>query len=143
MIQHVAFAGIHLSLRSGWLDVTAELPSGSPPTLAKATGVGALQFSIARYSSGQRPGFTLARLEGLLAEFGESRSLGVPAAQERDGDKGRFVAASFQNADELVRVWYLTNGTDLALVTYVSGAVGIGMIQELDEAAEIVKSIDF
>jgi len=42
-----------LDLPADWFDVTDDLPRDAPPTLARNSGVGALQFSIARYHSGK------------------------------------------------------------------------------------------
>lgn len=44
---------------------------------------------------------------------------------------------------DLTRVWYASNGSHLALVTYVADAGNSACLAELTEATEIVRSIDF
>ena len=47
-------------------------------------------------------------------------------------------------AEEVVAVWCLSNGTDVALVTYTGlGAEDPTIKKELDEARAIVESIEF
>ncbi|MGJ7575739.1 hypothetical protein ACSFBX_34860 [Variovorax sp. RB2P76] len=144
MSQLFAFADVRISLLEGWAHVTDDLPEGTPPTLAKPDGVGALQFSVAKYQAGASPNVSQDDLEALLVEFAESRALGPASDLERDQAASQRVGATFFKDDDLVRVWYLTNGQDVALVTYV-GAETANPISssELAEASAIVGSIDF
>jgi len=64
-----AFADVRISLLEGWVDVTDDLPEGTPPTLAKPEGVGALQFSVAKYRAGAKPNVSEDDLEALLVKF--------------------------------------------------------------------------
>ena len=58
----------------GWEDVTDSLEIEGPPfTLARADGVGALQFSIATYSGGERPDPSPDDLLEMVEGFGQSR----------------------------------------------------------------------
>jgi hypothetical protein len=62
-----SFANVFLYLPWGWIDVTDDLPAGSPPTLSRGEkAVGALQFSTALYVTGARPpvGYPSARNVG-------------------------------------------------------------------------------
>ena len=68
MMKDCRFADLSLKLSEGWYDITHDLPDGSPCTLAKDDGVGALQFSVARYSGGPRPSYLPANLRGGQAE---------------------------------------------------------------------------
>ncbi|MFS2207633.1 hypothetical protein [Variovorax sp. Varisp36] len=47
------------------------------------------------------------------------------------------------HGDDLIRAWYLTNGSDVALVTYVVAAASGNAAAELADAGAIVRSIDF
>jgi len=83
MSQLCTFADVRISLPNDWVDVSDDMPEGTPPTLAKPEGVGALQFSVGRYRSGANPQVNPDDLEALLKEFADTRSLGVAADVER------------------------------------------------------------
>lgn len=144
MPRFVSFAGVHLSLLEGWADITDDLAEGTPPTLAKPDGMGALQFSVARYVEGVRPNVDRNGLEALLAEFAHSRALGPASEHENGQAESQFVGATFFQGDDLIRVWYLTNSEDVALVTYVGPADATpATATELAEASAIVHSVAF
>jgi len=113
------FGGLYFRLVDGWCDVTHELPPGSPQTLAKPEGgVGALQFSGARYTGGRRPEITALVLREMLAELSEAHGLGAPRnVRELDGDC-RSLRADFSRDEAFTRVWYLTNRLDIVMATY-------------------------
>lgn len=143
MSQLCTFADVRISLPIGWVDVSDDMPEGTPPTLAKPEGVGALQFSVGRYRSGANPQVSLEDLDALLTEFAATRSLGLAADIERGTSASHYVGGSFLNGDDLIRAWYLTNGSDVALVTYVAAATSGDAAAELADAGTIVRSIDF
>ena len=143
MSQLCTFADVRISLPNDWVDVSDDMPEGTPPTLAKPEGVGALQFSVGRYRSGANPQVSPDDLEALLKEFADTRSLGVAADVERGKSASHYVGGSFLHGDDLVRAWYLTNGSDVALVTYVVAAASGDAAAELADAGAIVRSIDF
>ncbi|MGX5652723.1 hypothetical protein ACWKW4_20905 [Hydrogenophaga borbori] len=143
MTQYVTFAGVHIALLEGWIDVTDDLPEGSPPTLAKPEGVGALQFTVATCASGMEPQVTLADLDALLDSFARSRSLGAASDVERGAARSNFVGATDQFGGDLLRAWYASNGSDVALVTYLADAASDRVLAELAEASSIAKSLDF
>jgi hypothetical protein len=127
----------------GWTDISDDLPPGGPYTLAMADGIGALQFSPALYRSGALPNVDLAALEGLLADFAKTRKLAIPVISRGSG-RHPFVVADFPSADEFLRVWYISNGRDLALVTYVTlEPRSDGLRREIQDAHDIVASLDF
>jgi len=144
MSQSFTFADVRISLLEGWADITDDLPEGTPPTLAKPEGVGALQFSVAKYQAGARPNVSQDDLDALLVEFAKSRALGPASNLERGQGASQRVGATFFREDDLVRAWYLTNGQDVALVTYVGAAAASPVsLSELAEASAIVASIAF
>ncbi|HSO31026.1 MAG TPA: hypothetical protein VLT33_00880, partial [Labilithrix sp.] len=61
-----SFAGLTMVIPDGWSDVTDDLPAGTPCTLARPDGIGALQFSRAHYRGGVVPEITVEDLESLL-----------------------------------------------------------------------------
>ena len=60
----------------------------------------------------------------------------------RIGDWPRLQSVA-AHGDDLIRAWYLTNGSDVALVTYVVAAASGNAAAELADAGAIVRSIDF
>jgi len=144
MTERVRLAGISVILPDGWFDVTHDLPEGSPYTLGKADGLGALQFSMAKYRSGTRPRITVQELRGLLYEFGQSHGL-VDAVTVREGlGQNIFVVGDFSSENEVIRVWYVSNSDDVALVTYVAQEpINSQVESELQDSEGIVASLDF
>lgn len=119
MTSFVTFAGLHIALPTDWDDITTELPSDTPPTLARCNGVGALQFSVAKYVSGPVPDIDATELRGFLTDLGSRRGLSISSLSAGVG-RNRFVVGTHEAGGELIRVWYVTNARDLALVTYVA-----------------------
>ena len=142
MSQLCTFADVRISLPNGWADVSDDMPEGTPPTLAKPEGVRALKFSVGRYRSGANPQVSADDLATLLKEFADTRSLSLPADVERGKSASHYVAGSLLRGDDLIRL-YLTNCSDLALVTYIAEAASGHAAIELAEASTIVRSIDF
>jgi hypothetical protein len=142
MNMRVGFAGVAITLPEGWYDVTDS--SDGPSTLARTEGVGALQFSVAKYKSGVGPAVDVAGLRRLLFDFGESRRLGTPTNVIEGAGRSLFVVGDFNSASELVRVWYVSNGHDVALVTYVAEQPSDKRVfDETRSAQEIVESLEF
>lgn len=127
MTDRVNLSGLTLVLPTGWLDITNDLPRGSAPTIAKEDGVGVIQFSVARYRSGVEPHLDVAALREMLDEFGDHHRLGKPVSYEEGQGYGgnRFVAAEFSLPDQVIAVWYLTNGRNVALITSVADGAKI------------------
>lgn len=144
MSNTVGFGSLIAELPDGWVDVTDDLPEGSPITLARQDGVGALQFTVARYKSGAVPNVTVAELKKMLAQFADSKGLGAPVEEHEGRGVHLYISGDFQVAGETIRVWYVTNGRDVALVTYVTQDAETSRIHaELQDAARIVQTVRF
>jgi hypothetical protein len=140
----VTFSGLTLALPNGWIDTTDDLPEGAPPTLAKSDGLGALQFSRASYRGGEHPGFQHHDLLAMLDEFGRSRHLGPATSITSARSNVLRVSGDFASVSEFIRAWYLTDGTSIALVTYVVlGLQEERWSDELREVESIVESVRF
>lgn len=98
---------------------------------------------MARFRSGAHPEISPENLDALLGEFAETRMLGAAADIERGKSTSHYVGATFSHGGDLLRAWYSTNGSDVALVTYVAEAGSRNAAVELAEAGVIVRSIDF
>ena len=131
-----------VDLPEEWADVTASLGvENAPITLALPDGVGALQFSVGRYVRGERPDPTHDILVEMLIEFGKSKSLGEPKHFAMQAGRISIAAASFSADGDFVRVWYLSDGLDFAIVTY---ACEMGSeLRELEACEQIVRSLEF
>ncbi|UOV04006.1 hypothetical protein MUU75_12660 [Pseudoxanthomonas mexicana] len=128
-----------IELSSGWMDTTED---PWPFTLSKADGVGALQFSVAVYRSGQAPVPTVDDLSGLLSEFATTHNLGDSSEDFQQVGQITFIGSSFRpDADTFIRAWYLSDGFSIAKVTYTCHSSDVG--SELDEAEFIVRSFQF
>ncbi len=139
----VHFAGLSITLPQGWVDVTHDIPGLPPPTLAKEGGTGALQFSVGRYQSGAEPHIDMQALQNLMHEFAGSRRLGrVENMRELRGNL-LSVSSDFVSDQEFIRVWYLTNSRDVALVTYIALVEKLEEVaSELEDAETIVGSLE-
>jgi hypothetical protein len=142
---YVRFAGMDITLPGGWVDVTDDLAEGSPCTLAKSEdGIGALQFSVARYQSGPQPLFDLEKLRDLLNDFAQRHALGAPTNVHGEQGETFVIRGDFRKGEEFIRVWYVTDGNDIAHVTYVASELQSPSLQsELREADAIVQSIRY
>lgn len=140
----VQFHGLTFDLPTGWEDITDDLPEGSPPTLAKASGVGAFQFSIAKYRSGERPNTDFDALRSFMIEFCQNNFIDIEHIFEKEFRNTMCVGVSSKTVDETLSAWYLSNGNDFAFVTYLGpGEESDFVDKELDEAREIISSISF
>lgn len=91
------------------------------------------------YSHGKRPVFT----PEVLADMAREKALGIgtgPLCNEETGP-GLMAAVSCQTNEMVMRIWYVSDGVSVALATYTCEHGETG--RELNEAQEIVKSIEF
>ncbi len=131
--------GFTAELPPGWCHITED--SAAPVlTLARKDGVGALQFSVALYAGGERPAGTVGELQSLLDRFADCRALGPMSNALMDHGPPAVAAGTFEGADDLLRVWYVSTGGDFAFVTYTC-TCELFRRAELAEAEAIVRSI--
>lgn len=131
------------NLPPSWCDTTVDMADmGAPITLTRANGVGALQFSVALYTDGPRPIADIAGLQMFLDEFASRRSLGPSSASTQEAFPRAFVASSFDWAGNFLRVWYIAEGGNVALITYNCSHDTFDPT-ELAEAEAIVRSLVF
>lgn len=138
------FAGLKLHIPGGWGDISADLPPDYPPTLARDAGVGALQFSVARYRRGAKPAIDEEALKKLFIGFCQTHSFGQIEPAVISASNVLCVGGISGTPEEVVAVWYVSNGTDIALVTYTGpGPADSATKKELSEAMDMVTSIEF
>lgn len=142
MVQ-AKFPNFSVVLPPRWGDITADLEVDNPPaTVVRDDGVGALQFSIALYVSGPRPRGDVEELQELLDAFANKYGFTSPKDEVRESEPRGLVAASFQQDNEFVRAWYISENGNLAFVTYTSEP-SILAARELQEVESIVRSLRF
>ncbi|MCE9584558.1 MAG: hypothetical protein K8T20_18875 [Planctomycetes bacterium] len=113
------FGSLLAQLPEGWGDITDDVPVSDPPlTLAKAKGVGALQFSVALFLSGKLPNPTLLDLQRLLEERAVTDSWGVPISLETGTASMMFASGEFQLGQNYLRTWYMSDGANFVFATY-------------------------
>jgi hypothetical protein len=102
-----------------WSDISADVEGGTP-TLAPSVG---------------------PDLESMLREFGETRKGAEPANVLAWSTRKLIgVSGDFREDDELLRVWYVSDTSNVVFVTYVTFEVSL---DELSAADAIVRSIEF
>jgi len=113
--------GFTVSVPDGWRDVTDSLEQEACPfTLAVPDdGVGALQFSPAIYRGGRTPSPTVGDLAAMLFEFAEKQGFDHPIAHDTFSNGLIGATASFQSGGDFIAVWYVSDGKNIMLVTYV------------------------
>lgn len=114
---------------------------GDAFTLANPTsGVGALQLSIAKDATDEKP--TVMELRDVIRGLAESNGLGAPTEISYfDLRELRCAASTFLHGEDFIRVWSVSDGRSFALATYVCRQGSEQ--QELETADLIVRSIVF
>lgn len=131
-----------IGLVEGWRDITDEVESDAPPfTLARAEGMGAFQLSFAFYQSGQYPDASAAVLLSMLRKFAHARDLGEPADIATEVGGLHLAGASFRWQDDFLRVWFVSDGSNLAQVTYT--CVWGGQAAELQDCEKMLRTLKF
>jgi hypothetical protein len=142
MSHIIAFDGFQVIAGDEWFDTTENFDAPSKPfTMTKQNGVGALQFSPALYVSGPRPSPTKDDLLSMAIELGHSR--GIDEAQDIETFEDGLVGAgvTFREGGDFVQVWYLSQGGNFMLATYLC-EWGL-QHQELQECEEIVRTVQY
>jgi hypothetical protein len=132
---------IIVPLPEAWLDVSKRNSNG-PSTYVrkefKSNLKNHLQFSLTNYGSGKIPNpskkdlVTLARNSGLKANFGEITKINSGTC--KFGIFGTAIFRSMENP--ITQVWYLSNGKDFILASYICQEAP--RIFELQEVENIV-----
>lgn len=135
------FYGLSLDVGDTWGDITPEDDVDWPPTLARDGGVGALQFSIARNKSGEHPDVTPEKLARLLSERSD---LPIGSITAFNAKRIFGVRTSGSLEGRTLVSWYVSDGANIAFVTYTGSERGSSEDEyELAEADVIVRSIVF
>ncbi|HEU6442383.1 MAG TPA: hypothetical protein VFF38_08475 [Microvirga sp.] len=140
----LAFGGVEATVPGTWRDITDEVEADAPPyTLADPDeGVGALQFSIAAYQGGAMPAPSREELRDMALGFGKERDCGKPFEERLFTDEFlRGAAMSFRREEDFLRVWYISDGWNVAFITYV--CEWSEQDRELSVCEDIVKSVRF
>jgi hypothetical protein len=115
------FDAFCISVADGWEDITATMDDADAPwTVADpVSGVGALQFSPAIYKGGELPQVEPQDLSVLLDDFASRQGLDDPFDRSTYSSKVAIEGMSFHSGEELIRVWYASDGKNIMLATYV------------------------
>jgi hypothetical protein len=133
-----AYGQFSISLPTGWFDITDE-NDGGPTTLARPDGVGALQFTIATYRRGPKPSASAADLANMISDFAEAACLGRGFDHVRETATLLLAAASFEQAEWFMRVWFVSDAINFGQITYTAQATAPR--SELFACETIVRSI--
>ncbi|AZO35683.1 MAG: hypothetical protein EOS76_33345 [Mesorhizobium sp.] len=140
--MRIEFYGLHFDLPSDWADRTDNVPEGVP-TLALPSGVGAFQFTIARYAGGKHPRVSIVALRSMLAEFCRKQPRAFDDPVTNMG-KVFSVGCVSHDLSETLGVWYLSNGSDVVLATYLGLSFDHPEVaSELAEVRQSIATMDF
>jgi hypothetical protein len=141
--MRVEFHGLRLDLPQGWTDITDDLPEGSPPSLARPMGVGAIQFSFARFQSGEEPTVTVSTLQQFVEEFFQRNGITLDRIVAHSGRIISAEGVSSKNGEHAV-VRYFSNGRDIVQATYLCHEVdNPEMKEDLNGVEAIMDSVEF
>ncbi len=125
MIRH-DFERFSAVVPEGWVasldDATySDAGGGEVPTrFVPALGEGELIVSAPALHPDDQPGADPDELESLAREWGMRRGVDEPLSVSTETRQGMARAsASYRIGDELVEVWFVSNGTGLLKATYV------------------------
>jgi hypothetical protein len=134
---------VRVLLLPNWVDCSEDYAGGHGTFCRQGNdATGALQVSLqAEYKSGPEPNPTGDDLIDFARDLGERHRFGK-VVETRAGvcALGTFGSAVFQSAENpLTQVWYLSDGRDFVLVTFV--CVAPPTPEEVAEAREMVSRI--
>ncbi len=136
-------------LPDDWVNISDQNPDG-PLTFAwdDPTAEGAFQLSTAEYSGGTEPQSSEADLIQLATGFGEKHQFGELTTRfSGKCAMGSFGTAAFVRSDALpadelsyYQVWFISNGLDFILATFIAGSP---QDCEIAAAQRIAEAVDF
>jgi hypothetical protein len=138
----LAFPRFTIARPPGWSDITNSLHGERPFTVAnEAHGVGAMQFSPALYKAGAVPRVCLSDLVVMLDDFARQHEFPKGFDNSTRDAPLLMAAESFDSGDDFIRVWYVSDGLNVMLVTYVCDWAN--RYVEAEAVEDIVQSIQF
>ena len=115
-MTYYSIGPFEVDFKPGWRDVTED---DGPLTLAREEEhSGALQFTAGLYRAGRVPDPSFADLRALLQGFADREGLHLGAVEEFDTSPLKGVSSDFRREGFFQRVWYVSDGRSVALVTY-------------------------
>ncbi len=155
-MQHLTFDKLQLSIAEGWRhippeelgipDVQAPVLLGKENTVYRDGLPLMLAFSVQLYRGGPRPSYSEEGLQDALQEYMQETYGQEPLEVTVSRVDGRTFAAGNAIApenQEMVRVWYISDGINLAFVSFGYAIVANFSPTVLTECEEIVQSIQF
>jgi hypothetical protein len=140
-VRTISFYGGVVQAPDGWADITQELDPGMPTTLVQLPDeLGSLQFSVALYTSGERPNFSAPVMTEMIRDLIQKRTNQQAVEVRVVRSAERVVVSADCKDNDFNRLWYLSDGLNLALITYVCD---LGEESELSDCEAIVASFAF
>lgn len=140
--RDVEFPGFCLRIPIGWDDLSDYESDDTPFTIADPeNGVGAIQITPAVFRAGKAPDISIEDLASMLCDFAMAQGLGTAKPVRVVNDSMLVVRAEFLCADDFIVVWYVSDGTNILLITYVCQAEVQALEREVSES--IVRSVKF
>ncbi|AKT36541.1 hypothetical protein [Chondromyces crocatus] len=126
-MARVAYEGFTIALPPGWGEMvedatfadTAELP---PVAFGAEDGVGTFHVMVPLLEEEDVPPPEPAALEALVREWGERRGIVTPLSTHAGPHpQGAIAEGSFRVGNELVAVWFVSDGSSVVCASYVCG----------------------
>lgn len=142
-MMRVQLSSFSFEVPEEWCDITPEDDPAHPFTMALDGGVGVIQISLAEWNGGVRPDITENRLRSMFAEYCRAHDLSIDGSAFSSKDV-IGIGGSQLAVDEQFGAWYVSNGVNVALVTYVSQHPSEpGTRAEFEVAEHVVESACF
>lgn len=139
----ITLAGVSVDAPATWADITGELEQPMPFTLRDtARDLGALQFSVATYKSGPVPDPSPAALLQMARELAMAAQLTAldDARAVQEGGL-RIGALGCCDGSNYIHIWYVSDGRNIAKITYTCGSGEQSM--QMAECEAIIRTLRF
>jgi hypothetical protein len=139
--KRVYFTGFSIVAQPSWKEMTWPFPKCGPFTLVKSSKGGALQFSPALYKAGPLPHLNSDALLAMAREFAIAKNLGPVFDEFTESGELTIAGLSVHSGSDFIRVWYIFDGKNVALATYLH--IWGRHVNELAECEKIIRSLCF
>jgi hypothetical protein len=142
-VVRVQLSNFSFDVPDDWCDITPEDDESYPFTIAREGGVGAIQFSFALWVGGKKPAIGAEKLHEMFARFCETQALPIEC-RSFNSAAGSAIGGSCITPEALSGAWYVSDGVNVALITFTSmDAADPESMSELVVAEGVVSSATF
>lgn len=130
---------LHFPRAAQWFRVIEEGPDGMLSFARSGTERGVLQITMTEYTGGEEPNPAPKDLVQLASEVAKGQGLRVLRTDSGSCPAGVFGRALCESPDvRCFQIWYLSNGRDFLLATYIAEDPDAA---ETEEAEKLIRGI--